>query len=87
MREQDVVKLLKGAQAIHRDIPKQYSPAIEKATDSDRAFFKEHPKKTVRLRRPVIGEFGPLVDYSAIAFVRVDKVNDDTRMRSCIPWV
>lgn len=66
------------------ELLRPYLEAIERASELDRLWFEDHPDRVVRQRSPIPGEFGPFVDYSTIAFVRVDKIRDDTRLRSII---
>jgi hypothetical protein len=84
MNEDELLRLYRRVHAVDEEIPPHYRDAIERASESDRIWFEDHPDRVVRRRPPVRGEFGPFVDNATIAFVRVDKIRDDTRLRSII---
>lgn len=87
MNEDQFVEFVRGLRPVHGGMPAAYLPAIDRASESDKLYFEQHPDREVRLRRPLPGEFGPYADESLIAFVRVDKVRDGTRLRTTIFWV
>ena len=64
----------------------KYHEAVDRASESDRRYFKCHPDRVVRTRRPIPGEFGQFADDSQIAFVVVSKIREDLRTREIIPW-
>ncbi len=84
MREDELITLLGVCGEPIAAEPYGCNEASDRAAASDKRFFELHPDRDVRHRSPIFGEFGPFVDYAAIAFVRVDKVRDDTRLRSII---
>jgi hypothetical protein len=86
MREDELFRLYRRVLPMDEEIPPRYQDAIDRASESDRLSFEGHSDHDVRGRSPIPGEFGPFVDHATIAFVRVDKVDDDTRLRSIILW-
>lgn len=84
MREDELIDSLRQAKPVSGHITADDAAASDRASESDRIWFQWHPDRVVRLRAPIPREFGPFVDHSTIAFVRVDKVRADTRLRSII---
>jgi hypothetical protein len=84
MREDELTDILRDANPVSGRTASEYAVASDRASKSDKQFFEQHPDRDVRRRSPIPGEFGPLVDYTTIAFVRVDKIRDDTRLRSIV---
>jgi hypothetical protein len=84
MREDELIDILRDAGPVSGRAASEYAAAHDRASKSDKQFFEQRPDRDVRRRSPIPGEFGPFVDYSTIAFVRVDKIRDDTRLRSII---
>jgi hypothetical protein len=86
MREDELSDILRHVSPVDGHVASEYAAASDRASKSDKQFFEQRADRDVRRRSPVPGEFGPFVDYTTIAFVRVDKVDDDTRLRSIILW-